>query len=87
MPRFTWSDTFPENPSAEDKTASIEGHPRAFMRVFHQRGTQRDGNEWHWNVADETQIASGWESDGRTAATKAIEAWEAHLVRRRRNIE
>jgi hypothetical protein len=87
MPRFTWSDTFPDNPAAEDKTASIEGYPRAFVRVYRAIGTRPDGKEWFWTVADAAQIASDWETDGRTAAEKAIAAWDAYLVRRRRNVE
>ncbi len=61
--------------------------PARLIRVFHERGTRPDGKEWHWTVADEAQIASGWESDGRTAAEKAIAAWEAHEARKRPNVE
>ena len=86
MPRFTWSNTFPDNPDAEDKTASIEGYPRAYIRIFNTAGQNPNGNNWCWSVAAEAAIATGWEADGRTASTKAIAAWDAYLARKRRNV-
>jgi hypothetical protein len=74
MPRFLWRQTFPHNP--DDKTASIDGHPGAYIRVYHLTGTRPDGKTWAWTVAAERQIASGWEEDGRTAAEMAIKAWD-----------
>jgi hypothetical protein len=38
-------------------------------------------------VADELQIASGWEDNGRLAAEKAIAAWDAGMARKRRKVE
>lgn len=85
MPRFTWRNTFPDSP--DDKTASIEGYTRAYIRIYRLVGTRPDGKDWHWVVADETDIGNGWEADGRTAAENAIAAWNAYVARRRRNVE
>ena len=74
---------FPAEKERADATASIEGYPDAFLRVFRSEGIP-DRPPWFWTVSDgHVQIESGHKDTAKEAARAAEEVWRRFVARRR----